>query len=193
MVADMSAAGMERLAEEFDSFSFLYWRRNSRGVIVRDAKFIDDAGNYEIAVGLFADYVGGLRADVEIGLCAVLRGRVDTVDDIDRADQPVMDYAAHERLEILNSQANLGNADTFSVYGSWDTGDGHKRYMKVVQAQDPLHAELIVRADKTEGEFLVAAVVEGCVPTEDTEEWATVNGQQTALAAPKRPWWKVWG
>lgn len=189
MVAEQSAASFERMAAEMGDFTMIYWRRNPGGLIVRDAKFIEDAVSYDIAVSLFADVVAG----VEVGLCAVLRGRVSTVDDIERADEPHMDRAAYVHLEGLNEAAGVQKTRQYTVYGSWDTGDGHRRHMDVIEATDPLHAELIARSVKADGTFLVAGVVEGCVPTEDTdEEWATVNGQPPAPAAPRRTWWKFW-
>jgi hypothetical protein len=165
---------MERLAAELDDWTFIYHRVNPAGLVVRDAKFIEDAGSYDVAVILFK----GLTVDdgADVGLCAVLRGKVTTVDDVELADQQPGGYAWRDRLAVLD---NAGAAqERFTVLGSWDTGDGPRRYSKNVRAVNAEHAELLVRADKTVGTFLVAGVVEGWVPVEDADEvWATIDGQ----------------
>lgn len=194
MDLDVSPEAMERMAAEMGTYTMLYWRRNPAGWLVRDAWICDDAGSYDTAVTLFS----GRAVGVEVGLCAVLRGRVQTVDDFERADEPDMDdmIDTFNRYAMMVRTSSPEQLRTYTVYGSWDTGDGHKRWaQKVEAALSPLHAELVARENKTLGEFLVAGVVRGCVPTEDTgEAWATLDGCQPAPAAaqPAKPWWRFW-
>lgn len=180
MAADMPAADLGRMADEFGTFTMIYHRTNPAGQIVRDAKFITDAGSYDIAVILFQ----GQLAGAQVGLCAVLRGQVATVDDFELATGPVMDDQTRDRLASMDD----GLGHWFTVFGSWDTGDGPRRYSKHVQAISPEHAELLVRSDKTVGTFLVAGVVEGWAQVEDSDAtWATVDDRQPA-AQDRRSW-----
>lgn len=191
MDADRSPAYFERMAAENDDFTYIFWRVNPAGHIVRDAKIIEDAGNYDVAKLLFADAVDG----TQIGLCAVLRGQVKTVDDFELANEPEMNDQWESLLDRLHFNRYMPGTRSYTVFGSWDTGDGYRRHSRHVEgAVSAVHAELIVRHGKTLGTFLVAGVVEGCVPNADPpeEKWATLDGTQPVPAAPKRPWWRVW-
>lgn len=186
MGADPTADELARMADEHGDFTYLYLRANDVGW-VRDAKPITDAGSLDVADVLFAGWVEG----VQVRLCAVLRGRVATVDDFEFADQP--DVTAEPYASRLASFERRAGRRRFTVYGCWDTGDGPRRYSKRVEAVDADHAELLVRRDKTVGEFLVAAVVEGFVPVEDSAAiWAAVDGKPALEPAPepaRRPAW----
>lgn len=177
MAAEPSADEFARMAEEIDCRTYLYVRRNSAGLWVRDAKFIDDCTDIDLAGALFTGHVGG----AEVRLCAVLRGRVATVDDLELAEPGNGYYRPRAPRR------------PYTVFGCWDTGDGHRRYSLQVDATSPVHAEVIASRDKTVGEFLVAGVVEGWVPVEDTAVWATVDGEPAQEPAPPpavgRPGW----
>jgi len=172
-MSDPTADEMARMAAETADHTFVYVRLNGAGRWVRDAKFITDCADFHVANWLFAGHVDGAR----VRLCAVLRGQVCTVDNFEFADSPDVftdPYAG--RLERLNRTLTV--RQWFSVLGCWDTGDGPRRYGKVVHAADAEHAELQARVELTEGEFLVAGVVEGRVQVEDVDAvWATVDGQ----------------
>jgi hypothetical protein len=174
MDADLGADEFARMADQMDDRTYLYARKNGAGIWVRDAKFITDCFDLELANAVFAGHVDG----AQVLLCAVLRGQVATVDDFELAE-PGNGY--------YNPRAPRRR---YTVFGCWDTGDGHRRYSKQVEATSPVHAEVIVNRDKTVGEFLVAGVVEGWVPVEDRDAvWATVDGQpaeSSPVAAERR-------
>jgi hypothetical protein len=174
-LGDMSADDAARFAGEYDDHTYLYLRKNQLGW-VRDAKFIPNCFDLDTANVLFAGHVEG----AEVRLCAVLRGQVATVDEFEFADQP--DVEAEPYASRLVSLDRRDGHRWFTVYGCWDTGDGPRRYSKRVEAVDAEHAELLVRRDKTAGEFLIAAVVEDWVPVEDVGvTWATLDGSQPAV------------
>ena len=185
MVADPSPEQLRRLSAEMDDFTFLFTRVNPAGRVVRDARFYRDAGSLDVALCLFAaDYSG-----YAVGLCAVLRGQVRTIDSFELADEPRLgDPWAVPTL--ARYEADSTPRSRFTVFASWDTGDGPRRYSVCAEAVNAEHAELAARSDKTIGTFLVAGVVAGWVPVEDTDAvWATVNGEQPVQAPEVRPWW----
>jgi hypothetical protein len=188
VTGDATPEEMARKASEYDDFTIVYVRRNRSGRWVRDAKFYPDAGTADVAARLFADDMAG--ADVRP--CATLRGQVRTVDDFEYADDP--DVFTNPYAAMLDDyQTSSEDRWPFTVYACWDTGDGPRRYSKQVQAVDARHAELLARLDKTAGEFLAAAVVEGHVPVEDADAvWATLDGEPETGTEPTRRRWRLW-
>jgi hypothetical protein len=184
---DPTPEELRRLAAESDDFTAVFTRVNPAGRIVRDAKFYRDAGTVDIAAGLFADDF----AEVQTGLCAMLRGQVKTVDDFEEASTPYDDQWATTTLADYRRRVDGGESTgQFTLYGSWDTGDGPRRYLKRINAVNAEHAELLTVVDKSIGVFLVAGVVAGWVPDEQVDAvWATPDGQVPVVSAPQ-PWWR---
>jgi hypothetical protein len=185
MGADPTPEELRRLSEESDDWTMIFTRVNPSGLVVRDAKFYPDAGSLDVALGLFTSEYAGF----DVGLCAVLRGQVKTVDDFEEADQP--DPRGQWAVTTLREyRSNPGSHSPFTVYGSWDTGDGPMRHVRHVWAINAEHAELHAREDCTIGTFLVAGVVEGRVPDEQADAvWATFDGTRPA-APDHRSWWR---
>jgi hypothetical protein len=169
-----------RKAREFNDYTFLYVRRNGAGYWVRDAKFIDDCPDLEGATVQF----GADAYNADVAVCGVLRGHVRTVDDFEYAAGPsLLDPTYQRRLDTYN--ANLDDRHQFTVVCSWDTGDGRKRYTKRVRAANPEHAELLLLDELTEGEVLIAGVVNGWPPFEDRDlTWATISGDPDDAGQP---------
>lgn len=189
---------LHRQAMEWGDFTCVFWRTNPLGSKVRDAKFYPNAGTADMAARMFADEF----ATVETGLCAVLRGQVKTVDHhIDLADTaPWMDGWAGV-IETYKQGAADGQATSrYTVYASYDTGDGHRRYLSYIVAIDAFHAELTVAqvmvTDYPGAVFLTAGVVEGWKGDEQVDAvWATPDGtrerQQPATPTPaSQPWYR---
>lgn len=183
----MDADSLLREASEYGDFTVVYVRRNTSGRWVRDAKFMVGAGSVENAAALFAVDVLG----AEVRPCAILRGQVKTVDDFEYADTPdVFTNPYAGRLAHFDAD-HTAVTRRYAVFGCWDTGDGPKRYSKRVYAKDPEHAELMVRQKLSDGEFLVAAVVEEHAQVADVDSvWATLDGEEPTIpvGAPRRNW-----
>lgn len=185
----MDADETLREASEYGDFTVVYARRNLSGRWVRDAKFMTGAGSVENAATMFAFEMG----DAEVRPCAILRGQVKTVDDFEYADTPdVFSNPYASRLVHFDADRTAVTR-RYTVLGCWDTGDGPRRYSKRVFARDAEHAELMVRRDLSDGEFLVAAVVKGHAHVADVDAvWATFDGEEpTALVEARRNWFPL--
>jgi hypothetical protein len=170
---------MLRKAREFDDYTFLYVRRNGAGRLVRDAQFVDDCPDLATATTLFATGV----YNTDVAVCGVLRGHVRTVDNFEYASGP--DLSDPRYRQLLNNYNEWATDHVrYTVVCSWDTGDGRKRYSRRVHAVNAEHAELIVLDELTEGEVLIAGVVNGHPILEDRDlTWATISGEPADTSA----------